>query len=86
METDTKIFKYLDRAFWMVWGALPFLVCIRLYYAFTFAYFNTEGQEIPLIIRRSSTRTGPVCFWGNRGNKTAHCLFDSLNIQYSFVL
>lgn len=49
METDTKIFKYLDRAFWMVWGALPFLVCIRLYYAFTFAYFNTEGQEIPLM-------------------------------------
>lgn len=52
MKTDTKIFSYLDKVFWMMWGALPFIIGFRLYFVFTYAYFDVDGnlgQEIPLI-------------------------------------
>lgn len=52
MKTDEKIFNYLDKAFWMMWGALPFIIGFRLYFVFTYAYFDVDGnlgQEIPLI-------------------------------------
>ncbi len=52
MKTDAKIFTYLDRAFWMAWGALPFLAGMRIYFLFTSAYFNAVGGadgEMPIM-------------------------------------
>jgi hypothetical protein len=52
MKTDAKIFTYLDRAFWMAWGALPFLAGFRIYFLFTSAYFNADGSaggEMPIM-------------------------------------
>lgn len=51
-KTDTQIFSRLDKAFWMVWGALPFIAGLRIYFLFTYAYFNTEGTtggEMPIM-------------------------------------
>lgn len=44
MKTDTKIFSYLDRAFWVVWAILPFIVGVRLYFLFTYGSFYAEGN------------------------------------------
>lgn len=44
MKSDIQIFNRLDKAFWMVWGAIPFIVGIRVYFLFTSAYFNAEGS------------------------------------------
>ncbi|PZP57386.1 MAG: hypothetical protein DI586_00405 [Micavibrio aeruginosavorus] len=52
MDKDTKIFSTLDKAFWMVWGALPFLAGLRIYFLFTSAYFGTDGTvsgELPIM-------------------------------------
>lgn len=52
MKTDTKIFSYLDKGFWMAWGALPFLAGLRIYFLFTSAYFNADGSaggEMPIM-------------------------------------
>lgn len=42
-KTDTQIFSRLDKAFWMAWGALPFLAGLRIYFLYTSAYFNAGG-------------------------------------------
>lgn len=52
MKTDTKIFSYLDKTFWMAWGALPFIAGLRIYFLFTAAYFNADGSaggEMPIM-------------------------------------
>lgn len=52
MQTDSKIFNYLDKGFWMTWGALPFIAGLRVYFLFTSAYFNADGSaggEMPII-------------------------------------
>lgn len=43
MKSDTNIFNHLDRAFWMVWGVLPFVAGLRIYFLFTSDYFNAKG-------------------------------------------
>lgn len=43
MKSDTVIFSRLNKAFWMVWGAVPLIVGIRIYFLFTTAYFNADG-------------------------------------------
>jgi hypothetical protein len=43
MKTDSNIFSCLDKAFWMVWGALPFVMGLRIYFLFTSAYFSAGG-------------------------------------------
>lgn len=52
MNTDTRIFNNLDRAFWLVWGLLPLIAGVRIYFLFTSAYFNPDGSsggEIPIM-------------------------------------
>lgn len=43
MKADMEIFKRLDKAFWVVWGLLPLIIGIRLYFLFTYGSFNAEG-------------------------------------------
>lgn len=43
MKSDIVIFSRLNKAFWMIWGAVPFIVGIRIYFLFTTAYFNVDG-------------------------------------------
>lgn len=49
MTTETKIFKHLDRAFWVAWLSLPFIAALRIYYLFTSGYFNI-GAATPVTI------------------------------------
>lgn len=45
MKTDAKIFGYLDKAFWMAWGAFPFIAGIRIYFLFIGGgSFNADGS------------------------------------------
>ena len=44
MKTDEKVFNCLDKAFWMAWGALPFIAALRIYYLFTSDYFNVDDN------------------------------------------
>jgi len=44
MKSDTQIISRLDKAFWVVWGAIPFVVGIRVYLLITSAYLNADGS------------------------------------------
>ena len=40
MKSETGILNFLDKAFWAVWIALPFLIGARVYFGVTSTHFN----------------------------------------------
>lgn len=52
MNANMKFFSNLDKAFWVIWCALPLFAFIRIYYFFTAGYFNPDGShggDMPII-------------------------------------
>ena len=52
MKSETDVLNFLDKAFWVVWAVLPFLVGARVYFGVTSTHFNAGAGAcagIPIV-------------------------------------